>query len=129
VIALDTNILVRYIASDDPAQSKRAEALIEGELSAERPGFVAAITLCETLWVLRDRYRFSTAAQATVVETLLNSGQFVVEHEDCVAAALRSGHGDIADALIHFIGVKAGCTHTVTFDRRFARLGGVELVA
>ncbi len=38
MIGLDTNVLVRYFAQDDPVQSRKASALIES-LTAERPGY------------------------------------------------------------------------------------------
>ena len=38
--------------------------------------------------------------------------------------ALREGRGSFADALIAALGEKAGCSHTVTFDRQALRLDG-----
>lgn len=38
MIGLDTNVLVRYLAQDDAAQSKKATALMES-LSVEPPPF------------------------------------------------------------------------------------------
>ena len=40
MIGLDTNVIVRYITQDDPAQSVAAAKLMES-LSAEAPGFIA----------------------------------------------------------------------------------------
>jgi len=51
VIGIDTNVLVRYIAQDDPVQSKRANHLIEDECSAATPGFISLIVLLELVWV------------------------------------------------------------------------------
>lgn len=128
MIALDTNILVRYFLSGDDGETGRAARLIESELSAETQGFVSAITLCEIVWVLRNRYRFGKDAVAAVIRLMLESVQLNLEHDDCAIAALDCGHADIADAIIHFVGAKHGCTGTVTFDRKFARLEGVELL-
>ena len=47
MIGVDTNVLVRYIAQDDPAQSKRATRLIEHECSAATPGYVSLVALVE----------------------------------------------------------------------------------
>ena len=59
MIGLDTNVLVRYIAQDDKAQSARATALIEKECSASAPGYVGlvvlALTACREPWPL-DRF-------------------------------------------------------------------------
>lgn len=128
MIAVDTNILVRYFLGAGDIETERAVRLIENELSAETQGFVSAITLCEIIWVLRNRYRFGRDAQVAVIRLMLDSAQLTVEHDDCAVSALDCGHADLADAIIHFAGVKRGCTKTVTFDKKFARLAGVELL-
>lgn len=129
MIALDTNILVRYFAAADGEDSGRAARLIERTLSAEARGFVSAVTLCEIIWVLAARYGFDRVGIAAIVRLMLDAPQLVLEHAREVAVALDSGHADITDALIHEIGRRAGCSHTLTFDKKFARLEGVELLA
>lgn len=52
MIGLDTNVVVRYLAQDDPAQSARATRLTERELSERMPGFISLPVLLETCWVL-----------------------------------------------------------------------------
>jgi predicted nucleic-acid-binding protein len=51
-----------------------------------------------------------------------------IEAREIVRQAL-SMSGDIAAAIIHLTGRQTGCTHTLTFDGKLARLDGVELVA
>ena len=53
MIGLDTNVLVRYLAQDDPAQSARATEIIERRLSDENPGFVSVVAMAEMVWVLQ----------------------------------------------------------------------------
>jgi predicted nucleic-acid-binding protein len=129
MIALDTNILVRYFIAADDAETALATDLIENTLSPETQGFVAAITLCEIIWVLRNRYKFGYDAQASVVKLMLNSPQLMLEHEGCASAAIDRRHADIADAMIHHIGENHGCSQTLTLDKKFARIAGVELLA
>ena len=52
MIGLGTNILVRYLAQDDPVQSPKATELIEERLTEENPGFVSVVAMVETAWVL-----------------------------------------------------------------------------
>lgn len=42
MIGLDTNVLVRYLAQDDPDQAARATRVVERELTKEAPGFVGS---------------------------------------------------------------------------------------
>ena len=129
MIALDTNILVRYFAAEEDVDSCKAATFIEAELSATHRGFVSAVTICEIVWVLRSRHGFAYPSQVAVIQLLLDAAQVVVEHRESVAAALESKHVDIADAIIHYIGANHGCNTTMTLDKKFARLNGVTLLA
>jgi len=56
MIALDTNILVRYLTQDDEQQWQQAVTLIQ----ENQPCFIANIVVCELVWVLRrGNYGFS----------------------------------------------------------------------
>jgi predicted nucleic-acid-binding protein len=51
VIALDTNVLVRFLVQDDPSQAHLAGEIID-QLTEEAPGFVSREVLIELVWVL-----------------------------------------------------------------------------
>ena len=128
MIAVDTNILVRYFVGAEDDDTRKATRFVEQDLSIDQLGYVTSVAICEVIWVIKNYYKFGYAAQAAVIRLMLDASQLLVEHEDCVASALESQHGDIADAIIHFVGVKQGCSKTLTFDKKFARLSGVELL-
>jgi predicted nucleic-acid-binding protein len=131
MIGLDSNILIRYLTSDDPAQSPKAVALIEQQLTMGNPGFISNVALAETVWTLKRFYRFSDGAIALAVERILRIEALIVQNEPQVFAAmiaLKNGLGEFGDALIEALGAKAGCTHTLTFDRGTSRLPGFELL-
>jgi predicted nucleic-acid-binding protein len=128
VIALDTNVLLRYFVQDDPAQARRATLLLEKELTEQKPGLVTVVALIELIWVMEQSYGAAEDAIAEVIPGLLEAPNIVVERGAAVRAAMRSKHGDLADRLLHEIGRSEGCVATVTFDKRFARLDGVELL-
>jgi predicted nucleic-acid-binding protein len=128
LIAVDSSVLVRYLVQDDPDQARLATSFLEDRLSEDQPGFVSAVVLVETIWVLRRGYRRSAADVAAAVTGLLRARQVHVEHRDAIAAALGGDGADLADRIILELGRKAGCSETVTFDRRFARLDGVKLL-
>ncbi|MGA9867900.1 MAG: PIN domain-containing protein [Acetobacteraceae bacterium] len=71
MIGLDTNVLVRYLAQDDPVQSPTATALIERRLSDADPGFVSTVTMAETAWVLERAYGLSDHEVAAAIERTL----------------------------------------------------------
>ena len=130
MIGLDTNILVRYIAQDDPSQSRIAADLIERRLSEDDPGFVTVIAMVEIAWVLERSYGFSDAEIATTIERMLQIESLLIEDEQDVftaMTALADGRGSFPDALIGTRSAREGCTRILTFDRKALRLPGFEL--
>jgi predicted nucleic-acid-binding protein len=130
LIGLETNVLVRYLAQDDPVQSPKATEILEERLTEQDPGFISVGAMAETASVLERLYQLSNIDIATAIERMLQADVFVVESEQEVFTAmiaLKEGHGAFADALIGALGAKAGCTSTITFDRKALRFPGFEL--
>jgi predicted nucleic-acid-binding protein len=130
MIGLDTNVLVRYVAQDDPKQSPQATRLIES-LTAEAPGYVSIVSVVELVWVLTGCYTSTRNEIGEVLETLLRTKEIVVAHADIVWKALRifrAGKADFADCLIERSANEAGCSHTATFDRDAAKHCGMRLI-
>lgn len=130
MIGLDTNVMVRYLVKDDPAQSPLAARTIRA-LSAEDPGFVSIIVIAELVWVLESSYRFSRSEVIDVIKNLLSSKELVIENSELVSQALRlfeRGKADFSDYLIERVGRAAGTVHTVTFDQRAAASAGMHLL-
>jgi predicted nucleic-acid-binding protein len=129
MIGLDTNILVRYLAQDDPVQSPKAAEIIEHRLSEANPGFLSVVAMVETVWVLERAYRLADRQIAAAIERILETDVLVVESEQEVFTAmiaLKEGYGSFADALIGAIGTREGCSRTLTFDQGARRLPGLE---
>lgn len=125
MIGLDSNILVRYLTQDDPAQSATATQVIERGLNIANPGFVSVVTMAEVVWVLDRAYSFTDSEIAAAIEGMLQIEVLVIENEKEVFAAmvaLKQGKGAFADALIAELGARAGCSHTLTFDKKALRL-------
>jgi predicted nucleic-acid-binding protein len=130
MIGLDTNILVRYLTQDDPRQSRRATEIIEQRLTEETPGFVSIVAMVEIVWVLERAYGLPAHKIASAVERMLQTDVLVIENEQEVFTAmiaLKEGQGSFADSVIAGLGARAGCSGTLTFDRKAARLRGFEL--
>ena len=130
MIGLDSNILVRYLTQDDPTQTPKATAIIERRLTEENPGFVSIVAMAEIVWVLERAYRFPARQIARAIERMLQADVLVVENEQEVFTAmiaLKQNRGSFADALIADLGTRAGCSHTLTFDRKALRLPGFRL--
>jgi predicted nucleic-acid-binding protein len=130
VIALDTNVLVRFLVQDDPEQARLATEAID-QLSDAVPGFVSREVLVELVWVLERAYRLGRAEIAGALDGLLTSTELVIEGADEVGPAVELYRNDgfgFADLMIAAAARRAGASELVTFDRRAARLPGVRLL-
>ncbi len=129
MIAIDTNILLRYGQRDDPVQSDLVARLF-GALGPSEKAFVSREVLVEFVWVLRRIFGLPRDAIAASLEDVLQVEAFQIETVDDVAVALahyRAG-GDFADLLIMAASRRMGCDTLYTFDRKLARHEGVTLL-
>jgi predicted nucleic-acid-binding protein len=116
MIAVDTNVVVRFLVRDDAKQAARAAELIRGNEI-----WVSKTVLLETEWVLRSLYRFSPQSLAEALRALAGLERVFLEDETAVAKALewfREGL-DFADAL--HLASAGNASQFATFDRKLAR--------
>ena len=130
MIAVDTNVLVRYLLNDDTEQAEAARTLLEG-LTREVPGFVCREVTVEFVWVLERAYRFPRAEIADVLVELVATECLVFEAgDDVMRAALRYRQGGpgFSDLMILAAADRAGAGSLYTFDKGLARVDGASLV-
>jgi len=126
MIGLDTNVLVRYLAQDDPRRAAKAVDLVENACSESRPGFVTVVALAELVWVLEECYSSAKTEIVAILQRILRTRQLVVQDAETVWKAIRlfeTGPADFADCLIDRLGAAHDCEYTATFDKRAARAG------
>ena len=116
MLAIDTNLVVRYLTRDHPVQSTRARALIDGQ-----PVFAAVTVMLEVEWVLRSTYEYSPQQVAAALRDFGGLPTVTVEDATVIAAALDLAEQgmDFADAL--HIRKSAHCDGFATFDRKLVR--------
>jgi predicted nucleic acid-binding protein len=116
MLAIDTNVVVRYLTGDHPRQSTRARKLVAGSEI-----FLSTTVLLEAEWVLRSVYGYSPIEVIGALRSFAGLPGVSVEEASLVAAAFdRVEHGmDFAGAL--HLGKAAHCEAMVSFDRRFIR--------
>lgn len=125
MIALDTNILARYLLDDEPAQARTARRLLA---DAKAEYWIPVTVVLELAWVLRK----TDAPRNVVMERLrdlLSLRNVRVQNADLVFQSLRwAAQGmDLADALHLVLSGKA--ERFATFDEALikqARKLGVQ---
>ncbi len=119
MVAVDTNILVRFFTQDEPRQVSRAAALLKGQ-----EVWIAKSVLLEAEWVLRSLYGFPPERVAAALRALAGLSNVRLEDPLGVTKAIDwFSHGiDFADAL-HL----ASCGEAdrfVTFDKKLSKRAG-----
>jgi predicted nucleic-acid-binding protein len=125
VIGLDSNVLVRYLTQDDPAQPRKAAQVVEAAVQAGEALCLNHVVVCETYWVLARAYAYGRAELAAALETILSAALFEFEDKNSLRQALagfRQSGADFADCLIGVNNTGAGCTAPLTFDKRAGAL-------
>lgn len=128
MIAVDTNVLVRFLVNDDRQQAEAARALLQS-VSAGEPAFACREVVVELVWVLERAYGYSRERIAMILEELVATEGLVVEAAHDVARAAfryRSGGAGFSDLMVLAAAKRAGAVPLFTFDRKAARLEGVR---
>lgn len=131
MIALDTNVLVRFLVRDDERQAERARDLIESCRVQCDSCLITHPVLCELEWVMESLYRATRADIAAAIRTLRATSPFVLEDDRLVDRALQmysEGKGDLSDYILGEIAIGRGARTTYTFDRSLRRAEGFTLL-
>jgi predicted nucleic-acid-binding protein len=121
VIALDMNVLVRYIVRDNKEQAKAATRVIESRCTADEPGIISLVVLCELVRVLDRGYGYDRDTIAALLRRLLAVDDLRVERSELARQAVglyEEGKADFADYVIGLSHRVQGAEVTYTFDRR-----------
>jgi predicted nucleic-acid-binding protein len=128
MLAIDTNVIVRYLVGDDAVQTAKSRRLIDNNDT-----FVCTTVLLETEWVLRSAYGFSARECIKALSNFAGLPRVTVENASAAATALEwAAKGlDFADGL--HLAQSAGCEEFISFDQTFAKaansLGGIKVRA
>ncbi len=128
---IDTNILVRLAANDDPKQVAKASRLLQTTFSKSSPAWISLIVVVEFTWVLRRLFKYTRKDISDSITQLLETDRFLVEGEDLVRVALQSyqsSKADFSDCLILARNLSRKISPTHTFDRKAAKLEGFQLL-
>jgi len=86
MIAVDTNVLLRYLLDDDAAQSKKASSIIAGNSNI----LITDIVLTETIWTLKGKkYNLDKESIIKFINTLFSEPNIIFEDGQTVWRALN----------------------------------------
>jgi len=131
MIAVDTNILVRFLVRDDEEQAEIARKHIkEAELRRERLKIPLLVVL-ETIWVLESAYDKSRSEILDTIRDIRQMPVFDFEDDQVIEGLLNDGpkqKADLADIMIAHAAIATGCETVITFDKSAAKLPSFSLL-
>jgi len=128
---VDANVVIPYLSGHDLELMSRARSIIE----VDDPRVISVGVLLETAWVLRRIYGYRGRDIATAMRELLSRANIEIAElpKDTVMTMVerwRVGRiGSAGDALIAASMATHGAERIYSFDRRFPRDLGWEVVA
>ena len=130
MIALDTNILVRFLVHDEPVQTAKALSLMQS-LTAEEPAWISLAVILELTWVLTKGYRIGRLEIVRILKNLLSRKEIVLEQPEVLHKAIdiyRKTDVSFTDSLISASAQANGYTQIFTFDQDAAKAAGMTLL-
>ena len=129
--ALNTNVLVRFLVQDDPAQLAVAEALFRRCIAAGETMYVPVTVALELEWVLRSNFGFVKVEVQKTLSRLLSTTELRFDSEGELELALAlygKTHADFDDCLYTALAGMAGEQPLWTFDKAAAKISGAQLL-
>jgi predicted nucleic-acid-binding protein len=131
MIGIDTNILVRYLTQDDPAQASIATKLLETYSGQKNSLFINNIVLCELVWVLERGYKYKKSEIVQALKILLQTPEFSFQDHTIIAKATieyeRINNSDLSDIIISLTNNNEGAQITYSFDNQAVEAGYFKL--
>jgi len=131
MIGIDTNVVIRILARDNPNQHEAAVALVRSASSAS-PLVVNPIVVAESMWVLERSYGLKATEARSLMLQLLGSRELLIPDQlrfENWQSWFASSHRNFSDVVIAAMNLENGCEFTYTFDQRAAKsVPGMELL-
>jgi predicted nucleic-acid-binding protein len=124
---LDTNVLIRHLTGDPPAQARRASVFLERAEELLVPDLIVA----ELVYVLESFYEVERQRVAELVRSIIGFPAIVVVDEPLLLRALEVyevNRLDFAEAYLVASAEASGVETIASFDREIDRVTTVQRI-
>jgi predicted nucleic-acid-binding protein len=131
MIALDTNILVRFLVRDDEKQAQAVYSRFKQAESAREVLFVPLPVVLETIWVLESAYDLARPDILDALDGLKGLSILKFEKPAVLQSLIVEGKKtscDLSDLLIALASHSCGCSGALTFDKKASKLSFFKLL-
>ena len=128
-IFADTNLFLRYLTNDVPAQADAVEQLLQRAAAGEITLVINSLVIAEIVWTLESHYGLARESIKKMVLAILNTPGLEAGESDLVLQAIfgyADKNVDFIDAFNAVWMLDRGLTTAYTFDQKhFSRLEGI----
>lgn len=131
-VFVDTNVFLRFLTRDEPAQAEKARRLFASALAGEVIAETSLLVIAEIVWTLESYYGLAHGEVAEHVSTILSTPNLECPNKDMLLEALLSyteRNVDFIDAYHAVLLLRRRDVSLATFDRKhFRRFPGIDLL-
>ena len=127
---VDTNILVRFLTSDDEIQTQKVYKIFKDTEIEKKQLFVSLLVVLELIWVLKSAYNISRNEVLESINDLISMPILKFESFSTLQQFIHVAKGssyDLSDVLIAYSAKFQGCESILTFDKKASKLPIFEL--
>lgn len=131
MIAVDTNVIVRFLVRDDDKQAEAARRRLKLAEDRRERLRIPLLVVLETIWVLESAYDKTRAEVLDSFRDMRQMPVFEFEGDRVVEGLLNDGpkyKADLADILIAHSAESSGCDAGITFDKGADKLSFFDLL-
>ncbi len=124
MIALDTNILVRFLVHDDERQAQLVHSRLKKAERTKEQFLIPITVTLEIIWVLENAYDFHRQEILNSLEALTQMPIFLFEADEVLEQLINQGNQsnlDLSDLLIALSSNNQGADVTLTFDKKASK--------
>jgi predicted nucleic-acid-binding protein len=123
MVAIDTNVLVRYYAKDSPVLEKQAQEILAQ--AEPRSLFLDRLVLAELAYVLKGVYNFAKSDIAEIFISLLADARFVIGDRELASETIalfeKGKPMSFEDCWLLALKKLHKVTNVATFDRQLKK--------
>ncbi len=129
-LILDTNVILRYLANDDPRKADDCEKLFNDAKAGKVNLFVTDICIAELVWTLKSYFHLGNEDISIKIIAIINTPGFCFSNEALLLDAImrfREKNVDFADAYNAALAT-AGNMKISSYDRDYRKFSDVTVV-
>lgn len=85
---LDTNIILRYLAWDEPKKARKCETLFKRATESKEVLYTTTLVIAEVIWTLEKAYKLPKSEIVTHIQRILNTPNIELDEKDILLAAV-----------------------------------------